>query len=72
MLAVLSGCTGAGPGSGGDIRSAGDTIRISPRDGAKDVGAAGRIEVDIPDGRLERVRVTRIEAAEREDRKSVV
>ena len=67
MLAVLSGCTGAGPGSGGDIRSAGDTIRISPKDGAKGVGTAGRIEVDIPDGRLERVRVTRIEAAQREE-----
>ncbi|MEK8144937.1 Ig-like domain-containing protein [Streptomyces sp. M10(2022)] len=71
-LAVLTGCTDGRPGFGGEPRSPGDTIRISPKDGAEDVGPAGRIEVKIPDGRLERVKVTRIEAAQQEEVEGVI
>ncbi len=63
MLAVLTGCTGA-TSIFGDDRSPGDTIRIAPKDGAVNVGADSPLEVTVPDGRLERVRVTRMEDAE--------
>ncbi len=62
MLAVLTGCTGAT--SFFDNRSPGDAIRIVPEDGAENVGADSRLEVTVPDGRLERVKVTRMEDAE--------
>ncbi|MEV3927919.1 MULTISPECIES: Ig-like domain-containing protein [unclassified Streptomyces] len=63
VLAVLTGCTGA-TSIFGDDRSPGDTIRIAPKDGAVNVGADSPLEVTVPDGRLERVRVTRMEDAE--------
>ncbi|GAA2976238.1 Ig-like domain-containing protein [Streptomyces flavovirens] len=66
MLAVLTGCTQA-TSFFGDGRAPGDAIRIVPKDGAENVGADDRIEVTVPDGRLERVKVTRIEDAEQED-----
>ena len=62
LVTGLSGCAGSGAftlGSG----SPGDTIQVVPRDGAKGVGRSDRIEVKVPDGRLERVRVTQIEDA---------
>ncbi|MFD3608869.1 Ig-like domain-containing protein [Streptomyces atroolivaceus] len=62
VLAVLTGCTGAT--SFFDNRSPGDAIRIVPEDGAENVGADSRLEVTVPDGRLERVKVTRMEDAE--------
>ncbi|MFD4035086.1 Ig-like domain-containing protein [Streptomyces sp. NPDC058637] len=66
VLAVLTGCTGSTPFFG-DSRSPGDAIRIVPKDGAENVGADSRIEVTVPDGRLERVKVTRMEDAEQEE-----
>lgn len=66
MLAVLTGCTQA-TSFFGDGRAPGDAIRIVPKDGAENVGADDRIEVTVPDGRLERVKVTRIEDAEQEE-----
>ncbi len=66
MLALLTGCTEA-TSFFGDGRAPGDAIRIVPKDGAEDVGADGRIEVTVPDGRLERVKVTRMEDAEQEE-----
>lgn len=67
VLAVLTGCTEGMRDIGeGKPRSSRDAIRISPDDGAKDVGPGSRIEVKVPDGRLERVTVTRIEDAQRE------
>ncbi|HBF81463.1 MULTISPECIES: L,D-transpeptidase [Streptomyces] len=66
VLAVLTGCTQA-TSFFGDGRAPGDAIRIVPKDGAENVGADDRIEVTVPDGRLERVKVTRIEDAEQED-----
>ncbi|MEU5714354.1 Ig-like domain-containing protein [Streptomyces sp. NPDC020403] len=66
VLAVLTGCTG--PASFfGDDRAPGEAIRIVPEDGATNVGADNRIEVTVPDGRLERVKVTRTEDAEHEE-----
>ncbi|MEN8650794.1 Ig-like domain-containing protein [Streptomyces sp. 21So2-11] len=66
LIAGLSGCTGGGGGLGfGDKpRSPRDAIRILPDDGAKGIKADGRIEVKVPDGRLERVKVLRVEDAE--------
>ncbi|AEN12477.1 MULTISPECIES: Ig-like domain-containing protein [unclassified Streptomyces] len=66
VLAVLTGCTQA-TSFFGDGRAPGDAIRIVPKDGAENVGADDRIEVTVPDGRLERVKVTRIEDAEQEE-----
>ncbi|NYE43070.1 lipoprotein-anchoring transpeptidase ErfK/SrfK [Streptomyces fulvorobeus] len=67
VLAVLAGCTGGSRDIGeGKPGSSGDAIQIFPRDGAEDVGPERRIEVSIPDGRLERVRVTRVEDARRQ------
>ncbi|MFC5804865.1 L,D-transpeptidase [Streptomyces formicae] len=64
LLVLLTGCTGGEPSAGGKPRSAADHIRITPEDGAKDVAPDGGLEVSVPSGRLERVRVTRIEDAE--------
>ncbi|MGP3637508.1 L,D-transpeptidase [Streptomyces sp. 24-1644] len=67
VLAVLTGCTDGRPViGGGKPRTHLDAIRISPQDGARNVGPGTRIEVKVPDGRLERVKVTRIEDAQRE------
>ncbi|MEU4261569.1 L,D-transpeptidase [Streptomyces argenteolus] len=66
VLAVLTGCTGPAPFFGDD-RSPGDAIRIVPKDGAENVGADSRIEVSVSYGRLERVKVTRMENAEHEE-----
>lgn len=66
MLAVLTGCTEA-RSLFGDDRAPGDAIRIVPEDGARDVGADSRLGVTVPGGRLERVKVTRIEDAEHQE-----
>ncbi|KPC82664.1 MULTISPECIES: L,D-transpeptidase [Streptomyces] len=64
--AVLTGCTEA-TSFFGDNRSPGEAIRIAPDDGAENVGADSRLEVTVPDGRLERVKVTRIQDAEHQE-----
>ncbi|MFJ8585319.1 Ig-like domain-containing protein [Streptomyces sp. NPDC093595] len=70
LMAGLAGCTGgSGPllggiGAGDKARAPGDTIRVIPEDGAKGVPADGRLEVRIPSGRLERVRVMKVEDAQ--------
>nr|WP_203631441.1 Ig-like domain-containing protein [Streptomyces halstedii] len=66
VLVLLTGCTEA-TSFFGDDRAPGDAIRIVPKDGAENVGADDRIEVTVPNGRLERVKVTRIEDAEQEE-----
>ncbi|MFF8384676.1 L,D-transpeptidase [Streptomyces kanasensis] len=72
----LTGCAAAGgagapgaPGAPGGRpdRAVGDTIRITPRDGAEGVAPDARLEVRVPDGRLEAVRVRRIEDAQPAD-----
>ncbi|MYV57368.1 Ig-like domain-containing protein, partial [Streptomyces sp. SID3212] len=64
-LAGLVGCTGGGSLLEGKSGAPGDTIRITPEDGAKSVRVSARIEVRVPDGRIERVTVARVEDAQR-------
>ncbi|MER6998855.1 Ig-like domain-containing protein [Streptomyces sp. NPDC000410] len=68
LMAGLTGCSGGGPGEGGKppspSPSPAETIRITPEDGAKGVAADGMVEVKVPNGRLERVKVARIEDAQ--------
>ncbi|MEU0301027.1 Ig-like domain-containing protein [Streptomyces sp. NPDC006175] len=66
VWAVLTGCTEA-TSLFGDDRSPGDAIRIVPKDGAENVGADSRLGVTVPDGRIERVKVTRMEDAEHQE-----
>ncbi|QNP65398.1 L,D-transpeptidase [Streptomyces genisteinicus] len=63
LIAGLAACTGAGDGGEGKPRSPDETIQVTPRDGAKDVGPDGPLHVRLTGGRLERVEVTRVEAA---------
>lgn len=67
VLVVLTGCSGAGSIIGGKSRSPQEAIRITPQDRAEDVKADAEVEVKVPDGRLESVRVTRIEDAQRQE-----
>ncbi|MDT9680549.1 Ig-like domain-containing protein [Streptomyces sp. TRM76323] len=72
VAAGLAGCATGGEGTfgsggkGGAARG-GDTIRVSPDDGARGVPPDGRLEVRVPSGRLESVRVRRVEDAEPSD-----
>ncbi|MFF3750945.1 Ig-like domain-containing protein [Streptomyces sp. NPDC002018] len=61
LLAGLTGCAREGVTSDAKPRPRGETIRITPQDGAKGIGAAEKVEVRVRDGRLERVRVVQIE-----------
>ncbi|MGW6688486.1 Ig-like domain-containing protein [Streptomyces sp. NPDC054961] len=71
LLGGLSGCTAKG-GSPIEIqlpgkpRSPDEAIRITPDDNAKGVPAEGRLTVTVPEGRLERVVVTKVEDAQEE------
>nr|WTB33808.1 Ig-like domain-containing protein [Streptomyces sp. NBC_00830] len=64
VLVVLTGCTDAEPFISGKPRSLPYAIRITPRDGARDIRPDARVEVKVADGRLVRVKVTQIEVAE--------
>ncbi|MEU9759611.1 Ig-like domain-containing protein [Streptomyces sp. NPDC047987] len=64
LAAVLSGCADGPSAFGGEHRSSEKAIRVTPRDGARDVAPDDRVEVRVPDGRLKRVGVTRIEDAQ--------
>lgn len=64
-LAGLTGCTVGETFTESKSRAPGDTIRISPEDGARNIKRGDRIEVRIPDGRLERVEVARVDGAQR-------
>uniref|UniRef100_A0AAU3GSM7 Ig-like domain-containing protein n=1 Tax=Streptomyces sp. NBC_01401 TaxID=2903854 RepID=A0AAU3GSM7_9ACTN len=66
VLVLLTGCTDA-TSFFGDDRSPGDAIRITPKDGAANVGADSPLGVEVADGRLERVKVTRMEDAEEQE-----
>ncbi len=77
----LAGCSPGGGAAGergrvdggsvapdrGKGESAGDTIRVTPGDGAEGVAPGARVEVRVPDGRLESVRVRKVEDAEPDD-----
>uniref|UniRef100_A0AAU2K196 Ig-like domain-containing protein n=1 Tax=Streptomyces sp. NBC_00049 TaxID=2903617 RepID=A0AAU2K196_9ACTN len=72
LLGGLAGCTKDGrppveielPGK---PRSPDEAIRITPDDNAKGVQADGRLTVTVPEGRLERVVVTKVEDAQQEE-----
>ncbi|MDX6764750.1 Ig-like domain-containing protein, partial [Streptomyces sp. F8] len=51
----------------GTVRSPEEAIRITPDDNAKDVPADGRLTVTVPEGRLERVKVTKVEDAQAQE-----
>ncbi|MFF3291526.1 Ig-like domain-containing protein [Streptomyces sp. NPDC003023] len=65
LIAGLVGCSGGTLGIGDKPRSQKSTIRVTPDDGAKQVRPDDTVEVRLPSGRLERVKVTRIEDATR-------
>ncbi|MFD7866165.1 Ig-like domain-containing protein [Streptomyces sp. NPDC057682] len=71
-LAVLTGCSGTGTLIGGKSGQADGTIRVTPEDGARNVAADRRVTVSVPDGRLESVRVTRIEDAQRQEVRGLI
>ncbi|MGC5410215.1 Ig-like domain-containing protein, partial [Streptomyces sp. DT225] len=66
LLAVLTGCSGTGSFIGGKGKQR-EAIRVVPADRAEDVRADGRVAVEVPDGRLESVRVRRIEDAREQE-----
>ncbi|MGQ4512481.1 Ig-like domain-containing protein [Streptomyces sp. DW26H14] len=67
LLAGATGCDG-GPtdmsGKDGAPGTAADSIHVTPRDGAKGVSRDAPIRVTVSEGRLERVAVRQIEAAD--------
>ncbi|PKV88000.1 Ig-like domain-containing protein [Streptomyces sp. TLI_146] len=76
LVAGVAGCSGdldIGGVDGvkdvvaGKARSPREVILVTPEDGAKGVKADGRIEVRVPGGRLERVRVMKSEDAQPEE-----
>ena len=64
--AVLTGVTGCSATDEllGKPRSPEDAIRVEPADGTKDVRADRPFEVRVPDGRLESVKVVKLEDAQ--------
>ncbi|MFE9046898.1 MULTISPECIES: L,D-transpeptidase [Streptomyces] len=67
VLALLTGCTDTREALlNGKARSPGDVISVFPENGAKDVDEETRIAVKVPDGRLESVKVMRIEDAQQQ------
>ncbi|MFD3326160.1 Ig-like domain-containing protein [Streptomyces sp. NPDC058701] len=71
LLGGLTGCTqdGRSPveiGLPGKPRPPEEAIRVTPEDNAKGVRADGRLTVTVPEGRLERVVVTKVEDAQQE------
>ncbi|MFC9986225.1 Ig-like domain-containing protein [Streptomyces globisporus] len=67
VLALLTGCTDTREALlSGKARSPGDVISVFPENGAEDVDEETRIAVKVPDGRLESVKVMRIEDAQQQ------
>lgn len=71
LLGGLAGCTRDGRSPveiqlPGKPRTPDEAIRITPEDKAKGVQADGRVTVTVPEGRLERVVVTKVEDAQEE------
>ncbi|MFJ3979569.1 Ig-like domain-containing protein [Streptomyces sp. NPDC090021] len=72
LLGGLAACTRDGKSPveiqlPGRVRSPDEAIRITPDDNARDVPADGRLTVTVPEGRLERVVVTKVEDAQQEE-----
>ncbi|MFI5619118.1 Ig-like domain-containing protein [Streptomyces sp. NPDC051567] len=72
LLGGLAGCVKDGRSPveiqlPGKPRSPDEAIRVSPGDNAKDVPAQASLSVNVPEGRLERVVVTKVEDAQEEE-----
>lgn len=68
LLAGATGCSSGGvDGFMGKPRSPADAIRVTPDDDSKGIRADERIEVEVPDGRLESVKVVRTQDAQEFD-----
>ncbi|MFF1381569.1 Ig-like domain-containing protein [Streptomyces sp. NPDC058308] len=68
LLAGASGCSADGlDGIMGKPRSPADAIRVTPGDDSKGIKADERIEVKVPGGRLESVKVVRTQDAQKFD-----
>ncbi|MGW6021664.1 Ig-like domain-containing protein [Streptomyces sp. NPDC055099] len=66
LLAGAAGCSGDGDGIDrlmGKPRSPADAIRVTPDDGSKGVKGDEKLQVEVPDGRLESVKVVRVQDA---------
>ncbi|MBT2368529.1 L,D-transpeptidase family protein [Streptomyces sp. ISL-10] len=63
LVAGLAACTGGTFDIDSKPRAPEDTIRVTPEDGARGVSPDARLVVKLPSGRLERVKVTQVEAA---------
>lgn len=61
---LLAGCSG--DGLDGKPRSPQDAIRVTPANGADAVRADDELEVEVPDGRLESVKVVKYQDAQEE------
>ncbi|MEW2047121.1 Ig-like domain-containing protein [Streptomyces sp. NPDC051445] len=69
LLAGAAGCTGEDSRSGldrvlGKPPAPEDVIRVTPQDGARDVGSGKALRVRVPGGRLESVKVVRSQDAQ--------
>ncbi|WP_405776975.1 Ig-like domain-containing protein [Streptomyces sp. NBC_00859] len=67
LMAGLGGCGSGIGGSNGKPRAPEEAIRVVPDDGAKGIGANGKVEVHVPEGRrLEQVTVYSVTDGQRE------
>ncbi|MDX3383154.1 Ig-like domain-containing protein [Streptomyces niveiscabiei] len=69
VAGLVAGCTSGDGRSGmdrllGKPAAARDVIRVTPDDGVKGVGADGKLRVRVPFGKLESVRVARVQDAQ--------
>jgi lipoprotein-anchoring transpeptidase ErfK/SrfK len=68
LALALTGCSGGlGSWFDGEPLSPEEAIRIVPADNARDVMAGTPLEVSVPEGRLEQVKVLRVEDSERQE-----
>ncbi|MCX3058418.1 L,D-transpeptidase [Streptomyces beihaiensis] len=65
LLGGLAGCDSAGEMLG-KPRSPDDLIRVTPKDTAEGVKRDGKFQVEVPEGRLESVKVVKVQDAQRE------
>ncbi|MEV1026167.1 Ig-like domain-containing protein [Streptomyces sp. NPDC050264] len=64
LLGGLAGCDAGG--TLGKPRSPENLIRVAPDDASKDVKTDDRLQVEVPEGRLESVKVVRVQDAQEE------
>jgi lipoprotein-anchoring transpeptidase ErfK/SrfK len=72
LTASLAGCTAGGPGADAKPRPPEAAIRVLPLDRAHGVRQDGRVEVTVPEGRLERVRVRQVGGAQEHEIRGAV